>query len=93
MTYKEALTDLKSIHYNHFGLFTNDEPAWDLAFHAIEKQIPKKPDYEGGGYGYDGEIIYDTWICPTCGEHYEMDYAEYDFCPNCGQAIDWSNTK
>lgn len=20
----------------------------------------------------------------------EVDYDEYDFCPNCGQAIDWS---
>lgn len=55
-----------------------------------EKQTPKKPDLEGDGYGDDGVLIYDTWICPCCGKRYEIDYEEYDYCPNCGQAIDWS---
>lgn len=55
-----------------------------------EKQTPKKPDLEGDGYGDDGVLIYDTWICPCCGKCYEIDYEEYDYCPNCGQAIDWS---
>ena len=27
--------------------------------------------------------------CPTCGERlYEFD--ELDYCPNCGQKLDWS---
>lgn len=56
-----------------------------------EKQTPKKPDLEGDGYGDDGVLIYDTWICPCCGKRYEIDYEEYDYCPNCGQAIDWSS--
>lgn len=55
-----------------------------------EKQTPKKPDLDGDGYGDDGVLIYDTWICPCCGKRYEIDYEEYDYCPNCGQAIDWS---
>lgn len=55
-----------------------------------EKQTPKKPDLEGDGYGDDGVLIYDTWICPCCGKHYEVDYEKYDYCPNCGQAIDWN---
>lgn len=55
-----------------------------------EKQTPKKPDLEGDGYGDNGVLIYDTWICPCCGKCYEIDYEEYDYCPNCGQAIDWS---
>lgn len=53
---------------------------------AREKQIPKRPDYEGDGYA-DGEIVYDTWICPNCGIKYEVDYDDYDYCPKCGQAI------
>lgn len=57
---------------------------------AREKQTPKKPDLEGDGYGDDGVLIYDTWICPCCGKRYEIDYEEYNYCPNCGQAIDWS---
>ena len=58
---------------------------------ATEKQIPKKPDYEGDGFDEDGYLIYDTWICPNCGKHYEVDYDDYNFCPECGQALDWSD--
>lgn len=54
---------------------------------AAEKQIPKTPDYEGDGYA-DGHMVYDTWICPNCGEYYEVDYDDYRYCPNCGQALD-----
>lgn len=57
---------------------------------AREKQTANKPDYEGDGYS-DGQLVYDTWICPSCGKHYEVDYDNYDYCPNCGQHIDWSN--
>lgn len=56
---------------------------------AVEKEAAKKPDYEGDGYS-DGHLVYDTWICPCCGKHYEVDYDDYDFCPECGQCIDWS---
>lgn len=57
---------------------------------AVEKQTAKKPYYEGDGYS-DGHLVYDTWICPCCGKHYEVDYDDYDFCPECGQRIDWSD--
>lgn len=57
---------------------------------AMEKQKAKKPYYEGDGYS-DGHLVYDTWICPCCSKHYEVDYDDYDFCPSCGQCIDWSN--
>ena len=57
---------------------------------AVEKQKAKKPDYEGDGYA-DGHMVYDTWICPNCGERYEVDYDDYKHCPNCGQAISLEN--
>lgn len=57
---------------------------------AVEKQTAKKPDYEGDGYS-DGQLVYDTWICPCCGQHYEVDCDRYDYCPNCGQHIDRSD--
>lgn len=56
----------------------------------VDKATPKKPDYEGDGYDDNGQMIYDTWICPNCGKRYEVDYDDYDYCPNCGQALDWS---
>ena len=57
---------------------------------AGEKQKAKRPDYEGDGYS-DGHLVYDTWVCPCCGKHYEVDHDDYDFCPTCGQCIDWSD--
>ena len=55
----------------------------------MDKNTPQNPDLEGDGYS-DGNLVYDTWICPCCGKYYEVDYEKYDFCTNCGQAIDWS---
>lgn len=62
---------------------------FEFANEAVKKQIPKKPYFEGDGY-WNGELVYDTWICPCCEKHYEVDYDDYDYCPNCGQALDWS---
>lgn len=57
---------------------------------AYNKSIPAKPDIYGDGYS-DGEIVLDSWDCPNCGASYEIDYDDYDYCPICGQAIDWSD--
>ena len=62
----------------------------NIAIEALEKQIPKNPDLIGDGYDDNGNLIYDTWICPCCRTEYELDYDDYKFCPECGQALDWS---
>lgn len=59
----------------------------EVVISALEKQIPKKPSYDGDGYAPDGTFVWDEWICPTCGSRYEVDYDEYDYCPNCGQKL------
>lgn len=69
------------------GTFGEQKTAFETAIKALGKQIPKRPDIEGDGYA-DGHLVYDTWICPNCEEHYEIDYDNYDYCPKCGQAID-----
>lgn len=56
---------------------------------AAEKLTPKKPYVEGDGY-CDGVLVYDTWVCPNCDTEYELETNTYQYCPNCGQAIDWS---
>lgn len=60
---------------------------------ALKKQIPKTPIYEGDGYDDMGNLIYDTWYCPCCNRDYKVDYENYKYCPNCGQAIDRSNSE
>lgn len=76
--------------YEPFGtIFCDEKEDYEKAKAAIEKQIPKRPDFEGDGYA-DGQLVYDTWICPCCEKHYEVDYDDYAHCPDCGQKIDWS---
>lgn len=87
MDYKEAIKELSYDATAYGGACTTE--VRKVAIKALEKQIPTKPDLEGDGYA-DGHLVYDTWICPCCEKHYEVDYDDYDYCPNCGQAIDWS---
>lgn len=55
---------------------------------ALKKQVPVLKLWEGDGYA-DGVMVYDTWYCQNCGAMYE-ETEEYRYCPNCGQALDWS---
>lgn len=56
-----------------------------------ERQTSERPNIYGDGYDDEGNMIYDMYDCPNCNKSYEIDYEKYDFCPNCGQAIDWSD--
>lgn len=57
---------------------------------ALEKQIPKKPlekeviGVSMTGYKYKGH-------CPKCSAAVSQYTGNY--CPNCGQAIDWGEVK
>lgn len=85
---REAIETIKS-NYPTSGYYMLCE-ALDTAIEALEKQLPKKPNFEGDEYAPNGTFVYDTWECPNCGECYEVDYDDYDYCPKCGQKIDWS---
>lgn len=60
---------------------------------ALKKQIPQRPGFEGDGYDDSGNLIYDTWICPNCGDRYELGYEIHQYCPVCGQSIDWDKVE
>ena len=62
-----------------------DPWAVEIAVEAMEKQIPKTLIAEGDGYA-DGEMVYDSFYCPSCDHHME-DYEVKDYCPKCGQKI------
>lgn len=51
----------------------------EVAINALEKQIPKKPDFTE-----DKEFA----LCPCCNGNGLADKQEY--CDNCGQKLDWS---
>lgn len=95
--YQEALDRVKEIYIylcDEFNLKKsavkmNDDI--EVLQELVDKAVPKKPFYEADGYDENGELIYDTCICPNCNHYYEVDYDDYDYCPNCGQAIDWSD--
>ena len=89
MTIQEALDYLNQ--YRNAGNHIHRE-AMDMAIEALEKQRMKTPNYESDGY-WNGELVYDTWICPCCGKAYEVDYDNYKYCRECGQAIDWGDTE
>lgn len=82
MTYTEAKAFFEECLWD--GKCNEDCPecnAMEVAISAIEKQIPKKPDLDGGIY------------CPCCLHEFKENYDTTSYCPNCGQAIDWSDTK
>ena len=58
----------------------------DVVVSALEKQIPKKPIILGYREGREVNTI--SYTCPICHKHISRD----NFCKNCGQALDWSNS-
>lgn len=65
--------------------------AIEIAKVALEKQIPKSPIYKRNNYS-KGQLVYnDTWFCPCCCQSYKVEYDNYEYCPHCGQHIDWRN--
>ena len=87
--YQEAWNNVRSLSETSDYYKECDDKDIELIGKLVEKETPKKPDYEVGGYS-DGELVHDTWICPNCDKSYEVDYEEYERCPHCGQMIDWS---
>ena len=91
MTDSEAIKELQDNIDLPFGVTVSDE-ASRMAIQALEKQIPKKPEYEGDGYA-DGELVYDYAKCPICGHDFEYEINDWgcNYCSNCGQKLDWSD--
>ena len=57
-----------------------------MCIDSLEKQIKKK--VERYSCNTIGEM---TFNCPSCNlEYYVTDYEDFNYCPNCGQKIDWS---
>lgn len=78
MTYEEAKMQIQAIPGKIWDQLSEpDREAMEMAFSALEKQIPEKPKMPMDAY----------WICPVCGKKVEH---PYEHCRGCGQAILWS---
>ena len=93
MEIKEATEILESrivLIKDNYPEIADYREALELAVKALEKQIPKKPNYDGDSVDREGKTICNKWICPRCDYVYELDFDDFDYCPNCGQYIDHS---
>lgn len=85
MTASEAIEFLR-IHFEYIKERWKPHPDYNVleairfAISAIEKQIPKKPDFTE-----DKEFA----LCPCCNGNGLADKQKY--CDNCGQKLDWSD--
>lgn len=94
MTNEEAIKRI----VDHMTIHKMNEPraikismALQMAIEALEKQTPKKPDEDWckSLFSDDANCFFRHLICPNCGKM-EVNQID-DFCPLCGQAIDWSD--
>lgn len=92
MTYEEAvktLTDIfKEAKEGVCYVTEVDCEALGLAIKSLEKQIPKKVFIQTMQIKdcIDKIQFFNKKICPNCGEAF---CADWKYCFNCGQAIDW----
>lgn len=95
MTNKEAIKYAKE----NILAYTSEMAEFKvLAIEAIEKQMPKKPNYVPD----DDTCVYYHWECPECGNYYSYSIRKtfsvlynnsVSYCSRCGQALDWSEER
>ena len=66
-----------------------DDKDIDLIASIVKKEIPRSPIQNGYLYDPDRSQVHVGWKCSNCGTKYRVYYADYDYCPHCGQRIDW----
>lgn len=61
------------------------------AIDALEKQIPKEPKYKKQLRDFFGVATVVKGDCPRCGKA-EI-YSNANYCPDCGQKLDWGGSE
>ena len=88
---KSALVNVITL-ANHSDYYNKDrdDKDIDLITSIVKKEIPRSPIWFGYWYDPDRSQVHVGWKCSNCGTKYRVYYADYDYCPHCGQRLDWS---
>lgn len=90
MTTYEAIQRIQT----HNEIHSRKEPnavyiteALQMAIEALAIQTPQKADIHPNSYFYLSEFY-----CPSCKKFLGFVHTKhYKYCPECGQALDWSD--
>ena len=87
---KNALVNVITLatHSDYYNKDRDDKDI-DLITSIVKKEIPRSPIRNGYWYDHDRSQVHVGWKCSNCGTKYRVYYADYDYCPHCGQRIDW----
>lgn len=87
MTYEKARkiieTAIAEVEWNYP---LDYDVAFEKAIEAIDKQIPQKAVNI-----IINQLGIKIGICPRCNDSFKVENVSY--CSNCGQALDWSETR
>lgn len=85
MTYEEAIEILQEERdYAQFSKYVKE--AIKIAISAIEKRIPCKLAPKSSKKA-------ELPVCGKCNSIMDLMQGELNYCPNCGQKIDWGDEK
>ena len=80
MTESEAIELIeKDLKLHSKDLSSKYKKGLRMAINALEKHIPKKPKTD------DRYVMH---ICPWCNDFVKV---SHNYCPNCGQELDWGD--
>ena len=85
----EAIKIIKSM--NKGDPTTLQLKALDIAYAALEKQIPKKPLMAPWSPAYCPCGGCETELSESLGDGYYKHWENLKVCPECGQSLDWNN--
>ena len=87
---KNALANVNTLAKNsiEYGKARDDNDI-DLITSIVKKEIPRSPIRNGYWYDPDRSHVHVGWKCSNCGTKYRVYYADYDYCPHCGQRLGW----
>ena len=97
--YEDALREVLHQVYRNTDDFEMriSKDCYKLIIEALEKQIPKKPQYVDTRFRHHGRKISEgssldkCYKCPNCNSHIFHVFDSEKCCKYCGQALDWSD--